>query len=156
MDSIQKDLRSILTKCVERSPSLLVLDNLDAMAKIASDHSQNSDYYNQISDTIKYMISTFTSNNAVSVIATVTNLSNLNKRIYTSRGNHIFEKIYKILDLTKENRAVIIHELCKKCNVKFKDQNFDKLANLTEGYTFGYLIQFIDRAIFYAFRNGMF
>lgn len=33
--------------------------------------------------------------------------------------------------------------------------NFEKLANLTEGYTIGYLLQFIDRAVFYAYRNGM-
>ena len=33
--------------------------------------------------------------------------------------------------------------------------NWKKLATVSEGYTIGYLAQFIERAIFYAYRNGM-
>lgn len=94
-------MRYILTRCVERAPSVLLLENLDTLAKSVSDHSQNGEYYNQISDIIKYMISMYTENCAISVIATVTNINNLNQRLYTSRGNHIFGKMYKIPDLTK-------------------------------------------------------
>lgn len=101
VESIQKDLRNVLTKCVQRQPSLLILDNLDTLAKFVSDHSQNSEYYNQVSEAITYMISNFISENTVSVIATITSLNNLNNRIYSPRGNHIFGRVYKILDLTK-------------------------------------------------------
>ncbi|XP_031632309.1 peroxisome biogenesis factor 1 [Contarinia nasturtii] len=154
-ESIQKDLRIILTRCVERSPSVLLLDNLDSLVKsVTSDHSQNSDYYNQVSDIVKYMIATYTENCSIFVIATVTNINNLNQRLYTSRGNHLFGKMYKIPELTKENRKTIIQELCKNSNLKCQNNlNFDKLANLSEGYTIGYFLQFLDRATFYAFRN---
>lgn len=33
--------------------------------------------------------------------------------------------------------------------------DFNKFANLTEGYTIGHLLQFMDRATFYAHRNGI-
>lgn len=41
-------------------------------------------------------------------------------------------------------------------DLKCDNLNYEKLANLTEGYTIGYLLQFIDRAMFYAYRNGMY
>lgn len=33
--------------------------------------------------------------------------------------------------------------------------DFYKFATLTEGYTIGHLLQFLDRATFYAHRNSM-
>lgn len=124
------------------------------------------------------MITMYTESCAITVIATVTNINNLNQRLYTSRGNHIFGKMFKIPDLTKvcpkkyppfqkfsnrkyvslqsiqENRQKIIYELSVNNDLKCDNLNYEKLANLTEGYTIGYLLQFIDRAMFYAYRNG--
>lgn len=54
-----------------------------------------------------------------------------------------------------ENRKKIIYELCQNDQIKCQKVNYEKFANLTEGYTIGYLMQFIERAIFYAHRNGM-
>lgn len=102
MDSIQKDLRNSLTKCVENAPSILLLENLDSIAKAMTDHSQNAaEYYNNVSDLIRNLIDAYTKHCAISVIATVSNINHLNRRLYTSRGNHIFETIYKIPDLSK-------------------------------------------------------
>lgn len=56
--------------------------------------------------------------------------------------------------LFQENRKKVIQNFCDNNNLKCDKLNFDKLASLTEGYTVGYLLQFIDRATFYAFRNG--
>lgn len=94
-------MRNILVNCVERAPSVLLLENLDTLAKTTNEHSQNADYYNQVSDIIKNLIGMYTSKQAISVIATVTSINNLNHRIYTSRGNHAFEKMFKISDLLK-------------------------------------------------------
>lgn len=53
-------MRNILTKCVERAPSILVMEDLDALAKCTNEHTQNADYYNQISEIIKHMIEIYT------------------------------------------------------------------------------------------------
>lgn len=55
----------------------------------------------------------------------------------------------------QEDRKKIIVELCQSDQVKCRKINFDKFSNLTEGYTVGYLLQFVERAIFYAHRNGI-
>lgn len=177
IESIQKDLRTILGKCVERAPSILLLENLDALAKNPNEHSQNGDYYNQVSEIIKHLITTYTENTSVSIIATVANINQLNSRLYTSRGNHLFGEIYKISDMSKvrksltsrfstnqnciylfflqENRKRVIQAQCQKSQLKIQNIDYEKFANLTEGYTVGFLLQFLDRAIFYAHRNGI-
>lgn len=126
-ESIQKDLRNILTRCVERAPSILLLENLDSLAKSVTDHSQNGDYYNQVSDMIKCLIETYTENCPISIIATVTNIKNMNQRLYTTRGNHIFGKIYKIPNLTKVIRMLIlVMELKSDLTKRFStDHNID-------------------------------
>lgn len=48
----------------------------------------------------------------------------------------------------------MIYELSHNDQIKCQNVNYEKFANLTEGYTIGYLLQFIERAIFYAHRNG--
>lgn len=106
IESIQKDLRTILGKCVERAPSILLLENLDALAKNPNEHSQNGDYYNQVSEIIKHLITTYTENTSVSIIATVANINQLNSRLYTSRGNHLFGEIYKISDMSKVRKSL--------------------------------------------------
>lgn len=103
VESIQKDLRNILSKCVERAPSILILENVDVLARNTNEHSQNGDYYNQVSEIIKHLIGIYTEHSTITVVGTVTNISQLNQRIYTSRGNHAFGKIFKIYDLTNVN-----------------------------------------------------
>lgn len=98
VESIQKDLRNILSKCVERAPSILLLENLDVLAKSTTEHTQNADYFNQVSEIIRQLIRIYTENTNIFVIATVTSICNLNQRLFTSRGNG---KVFKISDLTK-------------------------------------------------------
>lgn len=100
-ESIQKDLRSILSRCVERAPAVLLLDNLDMLAKKVVEHAHDGEYYNRVSDVIQQLITTYTANNGITVIATIGNKNNLNQRLYTSRGNHLFQKVYKVPDLQK-------------------------------------------------------
>lgn len=56
--------------------------------------------------------------------------------------------------ILQDDRKKIITELCDGAQVKCEKLNFEKFANLTEGYTVGYLQQFVERAIFYAHRNS--
>lgn len=54
-----------------------------------------------VSDVIQHLILEYTRDNAITVIATVANKSNLNKRVFTSRGRHLFHNIATIPDLEK-------------------------------------------------------
>lgn len=91
----------MLSRCVERAPSILVMENLDALAKCVNEHTQNGEYYNQVSEIIKNLIGMYSVNTKVVVIGTVTSISNLNQRLYTSRGNQAYGKIFKISELSK-------------------------------------------------------
>lgn len=153
-DSIQRDLRQIFVNCLNYNPSILVLDNLDILAKSTMDNGQEGDYFNRVSDIIACLIHEFTKNSALVVLATVSNISNLNKRIYTSRGRHEFQTVYTIPPLQKSDRELIIKDLCQSCKIG-KNVNWCKFGNLTEGYKIGDLIQFVDRALFYAFRHDI-
>lgn len=79
----------------------MLLDNLDALAKNVVEHTHDGDYYNRVSDVIQQLIKCYTQTNAITVIATIASKSNLNQRLYTCRGNHIFQKMYKVPDLSK-------------------------------------------------------
>lgn len=48
----------------------------------------------------------------------------------------------------------IIARVCLSGQVDVKKINYYKFSILTEGYTIGYLLQFVERAIFYAHKNG--
>lgn len=153
-DSIQRDLRQIFVNCVNYNPSIVVLDNLDILAKHTLDNGQEGDYYNRVSENISSLIHEFTKDNSIVVLATVSNISNLNKRIYTARGRHEFQKVVTIPQLEKADREQILKDLCQSCKIG-KNVNWPKFATLTEGYKIGDLTQFVDRALFYAFRNDI-
>lgn len=124
---------------------------------------------------IQHLILEYTHNNPITVIATVTNKNNLNKRIYMSRGRHLFQTIVQIPDLEsvwflrilfssnrtnhfkiislQVDREQVITELCQR--FKTNKVNYKKFSSLTEGYTIGDLMQFFEKAVFYAYRIGM-
>lgn len=51
------------------------------------------------------------------------------------------------------DREQIITELCQK--YRTNKLNYKKFSNLTEGYTVGDLVQFFEKAVFYAYRAGI-
>ncbi|XP_067643574.1 peroxisomal ATPase PEX1 [Eurosta solidaginis] len=150
-ESIQKDLRTIFTTCLQNAPSIVVLENLDVLAHAAGDQvTQDGEYYNRIADTVHQLIVQYTTSNPIAVIATANSLQNLNKRLYSPRGRHLFQNVIKLPSLEREGREVILKELCG--HIESEKLELRKFANLTEGYNKGDLVQFVERAIFYAYR----
>lgn len=84
------------------------MENLDALAKCVNEHTQNGEYYNQVSEIIKNLIGMYSVNTKVVVVGTVTSISNLNQRLYTSRGNQVYGKIFKISELSKVTFGVFL------------------------------------------------
>ncbi|XP_017090085.2 peroxisomal ATPase PEX1 isoform X1 [Drosophila bipectinata] len=151
-ESIQKDLRNIFTSCLQHAPAIVVLENLDVLAHSAGEQSsQDGEYYNRMADTVHQLIVQYTTNNAIAVIATVNELQTLNKRLSSPRGRHVFQTVARLPNLERADREVILRELCSHISVS-KDLDLVKFSNLTEGYRKCDLVQFVERAIFYAYR----
>uniref|UniRef100_A0A8D8AHR0 Peroxisomal ATPase PEX1 n=2 Tax=Culex pipiens TaxID=7175 RepID=A0A8D8AHR0_CULPI len=155
-DSIQKDLRHFLYLCMFHGPAVIHLEGLDVLTHQAGEqNTQDAEYHNKVSDVIRKQIDEFTSVNPISVIATVGSVSTLNRRLFSSRGFHLFHHIYRVPNLDKTDREVALKSLFvnKKCKLE-KRINWKKLAVATEGYTIGSLVQMVDRAVFYAFKKN--
>uniref|UniRef100_A0A1B0D0U3 Peroxisomal ATPase PEX1 n=1 Tax=Phlebotomus papatasi TaxID=29031 RepID=A0A1B0D0U3_PHLPP len=153
-ESIHRDLRLIFTTCLTQSPSILLLDNLDVLTKnVGEQHTQDAEYYAKISDIIQSLILEFTATAPISVIATVGSVKSLSGRIYTTRGRHLFQRLVKIPDLNGSDRQFILQEVAGKSGVR-GEVNWEKFARLTEGYKFGDLMQFIERAIFHSVKEN--
>lgn len=151
-ESIQKDLRNIFTSCLQHAPAIVVLENLDVLAHSAGEQSsQDGEYYNRMADTVHQLIVQYTSSNAIAVIATVNELQTLNKRLSSPRGRHVFQTVARLPSLERPDREIILRELCSHINAS-KELDLFKFSNLTEGYRKCDLVQFVERAIFYAYR----
>jgi len=151
-ESIQKDLRNIFTSCLQHAPAIVVLENLDVLAHSAGEQSsQDGEYYNRMADTVHQLIVQYTSNNAIAVIVTVNELQTLNKRLSSPRGRHVFQTVARLPSLERADREIILRELCSHINAS-KELDLVKFSNLTEGYRKCDLVQFVERAIFYAYR----
>ncbi|XP_065075687.1 peroxisomal ATPase PEX1 [Ochlerotatus camptorhynchus] len=155
-DSIQKDLRHAFYMCMFHSPAVLYLEGLDVLTHNSGDqNTQDAEYHNKVSDVVRKQIEEFTSGNAISVIASISSVANLNRRLYSSRGSHLFHHLRKVPNLDKTDREIVIKSLFvnKRCKLE-KKINWKKLANSTEGYSVGSLVQMVDRAVFYAFKKN--
>lgn len=128
------------------------MENLDILAHSSGEQqTHDGEYYSRIADVVQHLIIEYTSSNAVAVIATVSDVQSLNKRLYTPRGRHLFHKITRIPDLETEDRLQVLEELCS--HIDFESTlDLEKYSNLTEGYNMGDLVQFVERGIFYAYR----
>ncbi|XP_030372495.1 peroxisome biogenesis factor 1 [Scaptodrosophila lebanonensis] len=150
-ESIQKDLRTIFTNCLLHAPAIVVLENLDVLAHAATEQaSQDGEYFNRMADTVHQLIMQYTSSNAIAVIATVSELQLLNKRLSSPRGRHVFQTVSRLPSLERADREIILRELCS--HIAAQKLDLVKFSNLTEGYKKCDLVQFVERAIFYAYR----
>ncbi|XP_013116715.1 uncharacterized protein LOC106094086 isoform X2 [Stomoxys calcitrans] len=150
-ESVQKDLRTVFTTCLQNAPSILVLENLDVLAHASTDQAaQDSEYFNRIADIVHQLIVQYTSHHPIAVIATANEVQSLNKRLYSPRGRHLFQTIASLPSLEKYDRETVLKELCS--HIESESLDFERFAILTEGYNKGDLVQLVERAIFYAYR----
>lgn len=53
------------------------------------------------------------------------------------------------------DRKKVIEKLCERVNTRLGRLNYEEMARLTEGYTIADLVQLIERAVFYAYKESM-
>lgn len=141
----------MFTTSLQNAPSIVVLENLDVLAHASGDQAtQDSEYFNRISDMVHQLILQYTCHHPIAVIATANEVQSLNKRLYSPRGRHLFQTIAKLPGLERNDREKVLKELCSHTDTEMLD--FERYALLTEGYNKGDLIDFVERAIFYAYR----
>ncbi|KFB47265.1 hypothetical protein ZHAS_00015292 [Anopheles sinensis] len=154
-DSIQKDLRHALYLCMFHSPAVIFMEGLDVLTHHSGDqNTPDAEYHNKVSDVVRKQIEEFTSRNSIAVIASISSASNLNRRLYSSRGYHLFQQLVKLPNLTKTDREIALKSLFVHHQCKLDRRiNWKRLANQTEGYAIGSLVQLVDRAVFYAYKQ---
>uniref|UniRef100_A0AAG5DQQ9 Peroxisomal ATPase PEX1 n=1 Tax=Anopheles atroparvus TaxID=41427 RepID=A0AAG5DQQ9_ANOAO len=154
-DSIQKDLRHALYLCMFHSPAVIFMDGLDVLTHHSGDqNTPDAEYHNKVSDVVRKQIEEFTSINPIAVIASISSASNLNRRLYSSRGYHLFQHLVKLPNLSKTDHEVALKSLFVHRQCKLDRRiNWKRLANQTEGYAIGSLVQLVDRAVFYAYKK---
>lgn len=160
VDSIVRDMKSMLMSCLQTAPSVYIVFNLDSLASQSHEEhqSQESEYLAKLTNGIRHLLEEFTHDygRLVSVLVTVSKLSSLNKVLYRSFGYYLFKNVVKIPNLEADDRRDLFKKLLQSSSGVKIDKNLDweKYVRITEGYHIGDLCQFADRAIFFAVKEN--
>lgn len=159
VDSIVRDMRTVLNECLQKSPSVFIVLNLDTLAiQSHEEHqSQDGEYHQKLANSIRHLLEEFTHDygNFVNILVTVSKLSNLNKILYNSFGYYLFKNVVKIPNLEVDDRKELLKKLFDQKSLKIGPAvDWEKYARITEGFHVGDIVQFADRAIFYAIKKN--
>lgn len=160
VDSIVRDMKSMLMSCLRTAPAVFIVFNLDSLATQSHEEhqTQEGEYLQKLTNSIRHLLEEFTHDYSefVSILVTVTKLSNLNKILYQSFGYYLFRNIVKIPNLEADDRRELFKKLFQSSSdVKIdKSLDWEKYVRITEGYQIGDICQFADRAIFFAIKDN--
>lgn len=159
VDSIVRDMRSVLNECLRTAPSVFTVLNLDTLAVQSHEEhqSQDGEYHQKLANSVRHLLEEFTHDygNFVSILVTVSKISNLNKILYNSFGYYLFKNVVKIPNLEADDRMELLKKLFDQKSLKIASGvDWEKYARITEGFHIGDVVQFADRAIFYAIKNN--
>lgn len=159
VESIIRDMKGMLMSCLRTAPSVYIVFNLDSLAAQSHEehHSQEGEYLQKLSNSVRNMLEEFTHDYGrfVSILVTVSKLSNLNKALYRSYGYYLFRNVVKIPNLEGDDRRDLFKKLFQGPDVKIdKNVDWEKYVRITEGYQIGDICQFADRAIFFAIKEN--
>lgn len=159
VDSIVKDMKIMLMNCLQTSPSVYIVYNLDTLCGQSHEEqqTQEGEYLQKLSNNIRHIFEEFTHDygNRISIIVTVSNLSSINKTLYKSFGSYLFSTIIKIPNLDVTDRRELFKKLFQTSHIKVDSKiDWEKFIRTTEGYKIGDLCQFVDRAIYFAIKEN--
>lgn len=160
VDSVIRDMKSMLMSCLLTAPAVFVILSLDLLAAQShEDHqSQESEYLQKLTNNIRHLIEEFTHDygGLVSILVTVSKLSNLNKILYQSFGYYLLKNVVKIPNLEVADRQDLFNKLLQTSpDIKVdKTLDWEKYLRITEGYHIGDICQLVDRAIFFAIKDN--
>lgn len=160
VDSVIRDMKSMLMSCLLTAPAVFIISNLDSLAaQFLEDHqSQESEYLQKLTNNIRHLMEEFTHDygGLISMLVTVSKLSNLNKILYRSFGCYLFKNVVKIPNLEAADRKDLFDKLLQSSPDMKVEKTFDweKYLRITEGYRIGDICQLVDRAVFFAIKDN--
>ncbi|XP_049774237.1 peroxisome biogenesis factor 1 isoform X1 [Schistocerca cancellata] len=157
VETVQRILLTALTECVYYQPSVLLLDDLDAIASaVQLEHTEHT-YYDRVAEMFCITLLDFQKYNYVAVIATALELGKLNPAISEPEGRHIFKTILEIPELNKDARLEILRNLLQG---NFRDipslitlDDLKHFSQKTEGYVLQDLIDLAEKTLFECWKR---
>ncbi|EEB11818.1 peroxisome biogenesis factor, putative [Pediculus humanus corporis] len=150
LETIIKIMTENLMKCSRQQPSVLLLDDLDALIYSYEDEdSPNKFYVERLVDTITSCIKEIQRNFNVSIIVSANSTDSLKNMVFT-HGPRIFQNVQKIPDLCVQDKVFILDSLIRDRakDVKLGSLNLYDIANKTNGYTIQDLCDLVNKSIF--------
>lgn len=160
VDSIVRDMKSMLMTCLQTAPSVFIIFNLDFLAAQSHEEhqTQEGEYTQKLSNGVRHLLEEFTHDHGrcTSILVTISKLSNLNKILFRSFGFYLFKNVFKIPNLEADDRRELFRKLLQTATDVKIDKNLDweKYVRITEGYHIGDICQLADRAIFFAIKEN--
>ncbi|KAE8596205.1 hypothetical protein XENTR_v10016010 [Xenopus tropicalis] len=156
VENIIQTLEEAFEEAAWRQPSVILLDDLDQIAGVASspeleqspEATQSKQLAYVLKDLMKNIISMDT---LVSLIATCQSEHSLNPVLISEQGTHLFQCVKPIPPPTQENRSemlrCVIENRLSGDTAFYRDLDFQYLARETEGFVARDFTMLVERAI---------
>jgi peroxin-1 len=160
VDSIVRDMKTMLMGCLQSSPAVYIIYNLDLLCVQSHEEQQSAEneYLQKLSNNIRHLFEDFTHNygDAVAILATVSKLSSLSSIVFKSFESYLFKNVYKIPNLDANDRRDLFKKLLQNTSSLKVDSSLDweKFVRATEGYKIGDICQFADRTLYLAVKEN--
>ncbi|KAL1789265.1 peroxisome biogenesis factor 1 [Sigmodon hispidus] len=156
LESIQKALEMAFSEAAWRQPSVVLLDDLDLIARLPTipeqeqspEAVQSQRLTHALNDVIKEFVSM---GSLIALIATSQSQHSLHPSLVSAQGAHIFQCVQHIQPPDQEQRHEILHSVVKNklgCDInKFPDFDLQRIAKETEGFAARDFTVLVDRAV---------
>ncbi|KAM3957543.1 LOW QUALITY PROTEIN: peroxisomal biogenesis factor 1 [Aphomia sociella] len=155
----RKDIPEVLSKailmCQERSPAVLICDDIDSLVPPNMEGASPQDiaYYQRLAVVIKHMLQTCS---GVCVFMTALSIKALHSTLSQFNGKPLFTSYFSIPELDQEERTQLFkHLINNKMRAEFQveDDDYIKLAMDTAGNTVRDITDYLNKRIFKAVKK---
>ncbi|XP_053606363.1 peroxisomal ATPase PEX1 [Plodia interpunctella] len=155
----RKDIPEVLGKalllCQERSPAVLLCDDVDALVPASVDGASPQDvaYYQRLAVVIKHLLQTCA---GVCVVMTAINLNSLHPTLSRFSGKPLFTAHFDIAEIPQEQRTELFRHLINdKIREEFEvlDDDVIRLSMDTAGCTVRDIVDYFNKKIFKAVKK---
>ncbi|KAK7867333.1 hypothetical protein R5R35_001109 [Gryllus longicercus] len=146
-----------LGECSLHQPSILLLQDLDVLAATASpdqEAAQEGRYYTRVGEMLVELLQDYQPTFRIAVLATAASSGKLNSTLMAARGQHTFLSVLDVPELNKDDRLKILEKLLEsKVSLKQTQIDLDSFAKKSDGYVVQDLVDFMEKAVFEAWKR---
>ncbi|XP_076649014.1 peroxisomal biogenesis factor 1 [Halictus rubicundus] len=155
-EMLQKILTTALHESVYYQPSVIFLDDLEAITNASANDEENTpDAINaaRISDMLINTVSQYQETCHMSIVATCAGVNRIGQKLRPAKGSHFFRTVLSIPNLEKVDRIDILQVMLGDKLYVPGDVNWDYYGNKTEGWMAQDLIDLAEKAVFTAWKR---